>query len=364
MPTSNPAPRPPLIRLAAALTTVLCTPLLAVGGIVLVAAGGSGRGGQAIPTGLPASTGVPPRAVDAYQRASADGCPGVGWTLLAAIGAVESRHGHTGTATLDDTTGEAHPWIFGPTLNGTAGTAATPAGPWVGWWGLTGPWTQAVGPMQFLPATFVTHAVDLDDDGTTNPHDIDDAAATTAHYLCAAGNGQIDGVREAARIYNPGDPSYADKLAIEQERIQEAASATATATICPVAGPVEFTDTYGAPRSGGRTHKGVDIFADNGTPVVAPADGQLTHFEDPLGGMSYSLEATDGTYYYGTHLSAYENQGASHIPAGTVIGYVGTTGNAAGTPPHLHWQIHPAGKGTPPINPTPTATALCATSLR
>lgn len=142
MRTSNPAPRPPLIRLAVVLATVLCALFLAVGGIVLVAAGGSGSGGQAIPTGLSTAAGVPPRAVDAYQRASADGCPGVGWTLLAAIGAVESRHGHTGTARLDETTGEARPWIFGPALDGTAGTAAMPAGPWVGWWGLTGPWAR------------------------------------------------------------------------------------------------------------------------------------------------------------------------------------------------------------------------------
>lgn len=83
-----------------------------------------------------------------------------------------------------------------------------------------------------------------------------------------------------------------------------------------------------------------------------------------MGGLSYSLEATGGAYYYGTHLSAYENEGTSHVPAGTVIGYVGTTGNATSTPPHLHWQIHPTGKSTPPINPTPTATGLCATDLR
>jgi murein DD-endopeptidase MepM/ murein hydrolase activator NlpD len=126
-----------------------------------------------------------------------------------------------------------------------------------------------------------------------------------------------------------------------------------------VAGPVQFTDTFGAARSGGRTHQGVDIFAPAGTPVVAPANGRLEHYDNRLGGLSYRLHADDGTYYYGTHLSAYENVGAGHVSAGTVIGYVGNTGNAATTPPDLHWEIHPNGQGTPATNPTPTAAAVC-----
>jgi len=131
------------------------------------------------------------------------------------------------------------------------------------------------------------------------------------------------------------------------------------ARLCPVVGPVTFTDTYGAARPGGRTHKGVDMFAPVGTPVVAPADGQVKHFEDGLGGLSFGLVADDGTYHYGTHLSAYENVGIGRVTAGTTIGRVGSTGNAVGTPPHLHWQIHPAGRGTATMNPTPTAHGVC-----
>jgi membrane-bound lytic murein transglycosylase B len=78
-------------------------------------------------------------------------CPGLDWTLLAAIGAVETNHGRHAGASLDPTTGEARPWIFGPRLDGAHGTAAIPIGNRAGWWGLTGPWQQAVGPMQFLP---------------------------------------------------------------------------------------------------------------------------------------------------------------------------------------------------------------------
>ena len=133
------------------------------------------------------------------------------------------------------------------------------------------------------------------------------------------------------------------------------------AGICPVAGPTTFTDTWGAPRSGGRTHKGVDMFAAHGTPVVAPVAGLVEHFNDGLGGLSFRLWGDDGNYYYGTHLSGYGHAG--RVLAGTIVGYVGTTGNAARTPPHLHFEIHPGRRpGGPrnPINPTPTAQAWCA----
>lgn len=338
---------------------VLFSPFLLVIGVAFAIGGRS----PAIPPSALAAV-VPPRAIASYQQAASSACPGVDWTLLAAIGAVESRHGQSGNATLDDTTGESTPWIFGPPLSGEAGTARIPADSWVGWWGLTGPWAQAVGPMQFLPATFTTHAVDIDQDGQTNPHDLDDAAATAARYLCVAGGGAIEGEAEAARIYNPGDQdAYAEKLKTERSAIELAAEAgpdlAVGAVACPVAGQVDFTDTWGAPRSGGRTHKGVDMFADRGTPVVAPVDGELEHFTDPLGGLSYGLTAEDGTYYYGTHLEGFASEGVTHVIAGTTIGYVGTSGNAAGTPPHLHWQIHPDGRGTPPVNPTETARAAC-----
>lgn len=353
---------PSRTRRAAALIAagaVLCSPFLLVIGVAFAVGGGNS------PTPTPGLAAVvPPRALAAYQHGAADACPGVDWTLLAAIGAVESRHGQTATATIDDSTGESTPWIFGPPLDGQAGTAQIPAGDWIGWWGLTGPWAQAVGPMQFLPTTFSDHAVDADQDGQTNPHDLDDAATAAARYLCAAGGGAVEGETEAARIYNPGDQvAYAGKLKTERTAIQTAAEAgpalPAGPIACPVGGPVEFTDTWGAPRSGGRTHKGVDMFADRGTPVVAPTDGELEHFTDPIGGLSYGLTAADGTYYYGTHLDALANENATHVTAGTTIGYVGTSGNAAGTPPHLHWQIHPNGRSTTPANPTQAASAAC-----
>lgn len=124
--------------------------------------------------------------------------------------------------------------------------------------------------------------------------------------------------------------------------------------ICPVQGPHSFVDSWGAPRSGGRRHRGVDMMAARHTPVVAPVSGTVAHRSNRIGGMSFHLNGDDGHYYYGTHLQAYGQSG--RVEAGTVIGYVGDTGNARGNP-HLHFEIHPNGGSA--VNPTPTVRAHC-----
>ena len=124
--------------------------------------------------------------------------------------------------------------------------------------------------------------------------------------------------------------------------------------VCPVQGPRAFSNDYGQPRSGGRRHQGNDILSPRGTPVVASVGGSVKHHNSSLGGLSYYLSGDDGNVYFGTHLSAFGQGG--RVSAGAVIGYVGDTGNARGTP-HLHFEIHPGGGG--PVNPYPTLVKYC-----
>jgi murein DD-endopeptidase MepM/ murein hydrolase activator NlpD len=125
--------------------------------------------------------------------------------------------------------------------------------------------------------------------------------------------------------------------------------------LCPVPSGSSFVDSWGNGRSGGRRHKGVDMMSPQGTPVVAPVSGDVSYRGNRLGGMSYHLNGDDGNYYYGTHLSRY-GDATGHVEAGTVIGYVGETGNAS--TPHLHFEIHPGGYGNA-VNPYPAVAAYC-----
>jgi murein DD-endopeptidase MepM/ murein hydrolase activator NlpD len=131
----------------------------------------------------------------------------------------------------------------------------------------------------------------------------------------------------------------------------------ASGFVCPVQGPVEFVDSYGAPRSGGRSHKGVDMMAEYGEITVAPVSGRVVHGSNGLGGLTWYVYGDDGNKYYGAHLSAYENEGIGWVEAGTVIGYVGESGDAAGTAPHLHFEFHPGGGDA--VNPTPLVEEAC-----
>lgn len=300
--------------------------------------------------------GIPDRVLLAY-RAVEGWCEGLRWQLLAGVGAVESGHGTTGSAAADEATGEVAPHIFGIPLDGSPGIEQLPIGKWLGWHGLGGPWQQAVGPMQFLPGTFEAWAVDQDGDGVANPHDIDDAVATAANYLCGGRDGAMADERAALRRYN-NSASYVEKVLTYADQIE---AGTDARIVCPVAGTPVFTNTWLAPRSGGREHKGVDMFADDGTPVHAPVAGHVDFAEDTLGGLAFHLWGDDGNYYYGAHLSGYAGPSRA-VVAGEVIGFVGSTGNADKSAPHLHFEIHAGrSRGEPanPVDPTPATAEAC-----
>lgn len=127
------------------------------------------------------------------------------------------------------------------------------------------------------------------------------------------------------------------------------------ASVCPIFGPVAFVNDWGAPRSGGRTHQGNDMFGPYGAPDLAVVSGQMEIEIGGLGGIAVWVHGDDGVSYYYAHLSRVEGP-ARRVARGEVIGYVGDTGNAAGGPPHTHFGIRSNGMM---VNPYPTLRVLC-----
>ncbi len=179
-----------------------------------------------------ARTDVPARALRAYADATlatdveTPGC-GLGWTTLAAIGAVESGHGTFGGATLLDDGRPSRP-VVGPALDGRPGLAALPADPGGTAWHADPVWDHAVGPLQFLPSTWQRWAADGDDDGVADPHDLDDAALAAARYLCAGGRDMTgaSGWRAAVLSYNRSDEYAAQVLAQAEAYARRSTAAT------------------------------------------------------------------------------------------------------------------------------------------
>ncbi len=174
------------------------------------------------PDTFPAGLGlqsIPEPALAAYQRAAvvidaADHTCRLDWTLLAGIGQVESDHGQVGGSHLDGN-GVARPAVVGVRLDGRHGTSVvhdTDAGRLDG----DRRFDRAVGPMQFLPATWAAVAVDGDGNGTRNVEDIDDAALGSAVYLCAGGGdlSTPSGARAALMRYNHSAAYVARVMAV------------------------------------------------------------------------------------------------------------------------------------------------------
>jgi murein DD-endopeptidase MepM/ murein hydrolase activator NlpD len=163
------------------------------------------------------------------------------------------------------------------------------------------------------------------------------------------------------------EAKLADRLAAERAAAAAAARAKAAAearqvgggplVACPVGQPRTFYDDFGDPRPGNRTHQGIDMLAPYGTPVYAAQTGSYDQGWNDLGGNSAYIYAGNGDSTYYAHLQGYAGVGVgASVPAGTLIGYVGDTGNATGTP-HLHFEYHPGGGAA--TNPYQMLVAVC-----
>ncbi len=130
--------------------------------------------------------------------------------------------------------------------------------------------------------------------------------------------------------------------------------------VCPVDGPTAFSDTWGAARSGGRKHEGVDMISPRHTPLVAIESGKIKKLGNGgLGGITVWLRGDGGDEYYYAHLEGWAEglKVGERLEAGELLGYVGNSGNARYTVTHVHFEYHPGGGKA--VNPYPLAAELC-----
>ncbi|MCC7078878.1 MAG: M23 family metallopeptidase [Acidimicrobiia bacterium] len=143
------------------------------------------------------------------------------------------------------------------------------------------------------------------------------------------------------------------------------AGVSADGKYCPVAPPpggkISFADDWHAPRSGGRVHKGNDLFGEIGWDLVAVTDGvisRVTNTDTGLSGLDVYLDGVDGNTYVYRHNSRNAVSVGQEVRAGEKVAELGNSGNAKGTPPHLHFETKPG--GGEPVPPYPFTSAACA----
>lgn len=196
------------------------------------------------------------------------------------------------------------------------------------------------------------------DAGRRAADEVQDLRRRLSEELIDLGNEKIDVVSRLATAR-----TTVDALALQVEAAERAvrvfdlgSEIFVSGYVFPVDDPHDFIDSFGAPRMFGtgfaHFHEGTDIMAPHGTALFACETGTIIRMrENVLGGITLKIHGESGTEYYYAHLSAYADGIGEGQPviAGTVVGFVGNTGNARYTAPHLHYEIHPG--GGPAVNP-------------
>jgi murein DD-endopeptidase MepM/ murein hydrolase activator NlpD len=137
-----------------------------------------------------------------------------------------------------------------------------------------------------------------------------------------------------------------------------AGGGSAPGSSCILDRPYSYVDTWGAARSGGRSHQGTDVMAPHGARVFAIVNGVVSRESSSTnGGIQLYLQGDNGIEYFYAHLSGYAVGAGTRVRAGQLVAYNGQTGNARYTAPHVHFEVHPGG-GTP-VNPYPYLERVC-----
>lgn len=161
----------------------------------------------------------------------------------------------------------------------------------------------------------------------------------------------------AATVLDSADSALLAKQ-IQLSAVKAGSAVVGGGFVFPVGGPTSYSDTFGAPRMFGTSyahlHQGTDIFAERNTPILAVERGVVIRVgTDVLGGIKLWLVGASGTRYYFAHMEGYAEGMVENkvVAAGDVLGFIGNSGNAIGTPPHTHFEVHP--DGGPAVNPFP-----------
>jgi peptidoglycan LD-endopeptidase LytH len=132
---------------------------------------------------------------------------------------------------------------------------------------------------------------------------------------------------------------------------------SASGKACILERPYTYVDSWGAPRSGGRSHQGTDVMAPHGARVFAFVNGVVSRESTSAnGGIQLYLQGDNGVEYFYAHLSGYAVSTGARVRAGQLIAYNGQTGNAQYTSPHVHFEVHMGGGA---VNPYPHLKPVC-----
>lgn len=175
--------------------------------------------------------------------------------------------------------------------------------------------------------------------------------------LKAAAETDAGSVKEVATATVTTTDVSTDVVTKKKRMVADVMKAGNPTYVVPVSGVVtrSLVDTWGALRSEGRSHEGIDIFAKRNTPVVAAVGGRIVRIGlSERGGKIVWVQGEDGYRHYYAHLEDFsDHQRGDRVRRGETIGYVGNSGNAVTTPPHLHYGVY-AHDGA--INPYPLLT--------